>query len=811
MAFSPQGAQKHLGQPGVFLESRIGRRAVLIWLLALAACLTIVWRSQFTADMSTFLPKNPTPQQQLLVDQLKEGSLSRLLLIGIEGADGAGRARLSRELATRLQASGEFASVRNGDAAAMARDREILFKYRYLLSPAVTGERFSVAGLHQAVGDSIDMLASPAGLMIKGLLPRDPTGEMMELLGSLDADGGPSTANGVWVSRDGRRAMLMAQTAASGADTDGQERALTGLRASFEGALAATGIGDARMVFSGTPAFSVDTRATIRSEVERLAILSAVGISCLLLFVYRSVTALVLGLLPVLSGALAGIAAVSLGFGSVHGITIGFGTTLIGEAVDYSIYYFVQSQAAERSDRSWLEAFWPTIRLGVLTSICGFASLLFSGFPGLAQLGLYSIAGLVAAAAVTRFVLPHLCPAGFRIRDTRAIGLRLALLASTLGRLRWGVLVLAGVAAAVVATHRDRLWNTGLGDISPMPPAALALNQSLRNDLGAPDQHYLIVVSAGEREAALLAAEQIASRLPALVDLGVITGFETPTRFLPSVATQRARQAALPGRTELSARLGQALGDLPLRPEKLTPFLDDAEAAAHMPLLTPEMLAGSTLGLAVESMLLQRHSGGTSGWIALLPLDAPTTGPSADRIEPAAIQQVLNDASQPRALFVDLSGESSRLYADYLDEAVLLSLAGLLAIVVLLAATLRSAARLARVLAPLMAAVLLVMAGLALAGERLTLLHLVGLLLIVAVGSNYALFFDRAEQQGGSEPQTLASLLIANCTTVIGFGVLAFSKLPILHAIGITVGPGAVLALLLSAVLAGRPQTNGSY
>ena len=68
MAFSPQGAQKHLGQPGVFLESRIGRRAVLIWLLALAACLTIVWRSQFTADMSTFLPKNPTPQQQLLVD-----------------------------------------------------------------------------------------------------------------------------------------------------------------------------------------------------------------------------------------------------------------------------------------------------------------------------------------------------------------------------------------------------------------------------------------------------------------------------------------------------------------------------------------------------------------------------------------------------------------------------------------------------------------------------------------------------------------------------------------------------------------------
>jgi predicted exporter len=784
-----------------------GGFAVPIWLLALAACLTIVWRSQFTADMSVFLPKSPTPEQQLLVDQLKDGSLSRLLLIGIEGADAPGRARLSRELATRLQASGEFSSVRNGDAAAMARDREILFNYRYLLSPAVTAERFGVAGLHQAIGDSIDLLASPAGLMIKGLLRRDPTGEMMELLGSLDAGSSLSTANGVWVSSNGQRAMLMAQTAASGSDTDGQERALTHLRGSFDAAATATGIGGARVVFSGTPTFSVDSRATIRSEVERLVIVSTVGIVGLLLLVYRSVTALVLGLAPVLSGALAGIAAVSVGFGSVHGITIGFGTTLIGEAVDYSIYYFVQSQAAERADRSWLQAFWPTIRLGVLTSICGFASLLFSGFPGLAQLGLYSIAGLVAAAAVTRFVLPQLCPAGFRVRDTRAIGQRLAQLLSTLGLWRWGVLVLAVIAVAVVVAHQDRLLHSTLADISATSPAALALDRSLRNDLGTPDQRYLVVVSADGREAALLAAEQIANRLRALVDQGVIAGLETPTRFLPSVATQRARQAALPERAELTTRLGQALKGLPLRPEKLTPFLDDAEAVARMPLLTPETLAGSTLGLAVESLLLQRRAG---GWLALLPLAAPTTGRNAGHIEPAAIQQVLDAAGQPGALFVDLSAESNRLYADYLDEAIWLSLAGLLAIVVLLAVTLRSVARLAGVLAPLMAAVLLVIAGLALAGERLTLLHLVGLLLIVAVGSNYALFFDRGEQQGGSEPQTLASLLIANCTTVIGFGVLAFSKLPILHAIGITVGPGAVLALLLSAILARRPQTSGS-
>jgi predicted exporter len=48
----------------------------------------------------------------------------------------------------------------------------------------------------------------------------------------------------------------------------------------------------------------------------------------------------------------------------------------------------------------------------------------------------------------------------------------------------------------------------------------------------------------------------------------------------------------------------------------------------------------------------------------------------------------------------------------------------------------------------------------------------------------------------------LSSLVLASTTTLIGFGVLAFSKVPVLQAIGATVGPGAVLALLFSAVLA---------
>ena len=45
---------------------------------------------------------------------------------------------------------------------------------------------------------------------------------------------------------------------------------------------------------------------------------------------------------------------------------------------------------------------------------------------------------------------------------------------------------------------------------------------------------------------------------------------------------------------------------------------------------------------------------------------------------------------------------------------------------------------------------------------------------------------------------------LANLTTTIGFGTLGLSSVPVLHAVGVTVGPGAVLALLLSAVFVPR-------
>jgi predicted exporter len=114
-------------------------------------------------------------------------------------------------------------------------------------------------------------------------------------------------------------------------------------------------------------------------------------------------------------------------------------------------------------------------------------------------------------------------------------------------------------------------------------------------------------------------------------------------------------------------------------------------------------------------------------------------------------------------------------------------------------------------MAPFVAGVLFVAAWHVLGGTRLSIFHLVGLLLVAAIGSNYSLFFDRlATRDSGDARRTLASLALANLTTVTGFGILAISSIPVLHAIGSTVALGTFATLLFAAMTAQLPPRYNS-
>ncbi len=773
-----------------------GRSGVLaIWAGLLVLGLVLVAQARYVADLSAFMPRAPDARQQMLLDQLRDGAVARIVMIGIEGGDAAARAKLSRRMAAGLRASGQFVGVLNGESAQQARDAAWLFSHRYVLSPAIRPERFSLAGLHAAVAGSIDSLSGDMGTLTAQWFARDPTGEMQVLAERFSAHAQPSSEDGVWVSRDGARAVLLAYTTAAGSDTEAQARALAEIRREFS-ALGPAAQGT-RLVMSGTGVLSVASRNTIQGTVTRLASVSLLLVVAILFSVYRSPRLLLAGLLPVLSGAVAGIAMVSLFFAQVHALTLGFGTTLIGEAVDYSIYFFLQRGVMREEAH-----FWRTLWLGVLTSLAGFAALLFSAFPGLAQLGLYSVSGLTVAALVTRFVLPQIvAPDSVRLRDLTQAGVRLDRFIDRAAGLRWLLILLVVGACVGVVTHGGGIWNRQLSALSPVSRADQQLDAQLRSDMGAPDARYFVAIGAADAEHALQQAERVDPLLQRLVAARVIASYDSPAWVLPSQKLQRWRQAALPDAVQAPGLLTAALHGLPVQANRLDGFLADLEAARTAPVLTRADLTGTSFAMLYDTMFITRPG----GVLLLIPLQPPAG--AHGEIAIPRIDAALNAAGLRGIVVMDLLAETSGIFNSYLHEALLLCALGALAICVLLFAALRRIRRVARILLPLVATVVCVTGLLLASGVQLTILHLIGLLLTVAIGSNYALFFERDPALPDSDAerrQRQLSLVVANLTTVCSFSLLGFSGVPVLSYIGGTVGMGTWLALVFAAVFTRR-------
>jgi predicted exporter len=763
-----------------------GRTAVLVWLMLLAG--SGYWLTRHlavTTDLSAFLPAAASPAQQILIGQLRNGIASRLLLLGIDGNDARTLARASEQLAQRLDDSGQFMSVSNGAPSRLLREQQLLFSLRYVLSPDVTPQRFSAEGLRQLLEEGLELLASPLGMAYRQNFPADPTGEMHAII-RLHAGTGvrPEAGHGAWLTADGRRALLVAETRAAGFEIDAQEQALDAIRQAYS----AVATPDMQLQIAGPGLAASVARTTIRTDAVRASLLSAAAAMLILFSVYRAARPVALSALPALSGMVAGVTAVGLWFGEVHGITLAFGAILIGEAIDYPTYLYTHAARGEAAHGA-LSRVGATLRLAVLTTACGALAMLLSSFDGLAQLGLLLVSGVLTAGLVTRWVLPALTPTHILSRKRDRLPLDVApFLAGMRGRSRLAAALLAA-AAAVIALKQDRLWDDNLENLSPVPTQIKTLDASLRRQIGAPDVRHLVVVTGADHEQALEKSERIAVVLERAVAEKWITGYDLAARYLPSRRTQELRRAALPDSAILAANLRQAMTGLPFRADLFKPFLADVERARNAPWLNAQALQGSALGLRLETLLLPA----ATGWAALAPLSGVR--------DPQALDAALMAHGVQDVLLLDIKRETDTLVAGYRSESLKLFSFGLLCIAVLVLAGLRSLAMALRVLVPALGAAMLSAATLVAAGTGLTLFHMVALLLVVGIGINYALFFNRPARDGDEHALTLLALAAASLTTLCAALALALSGAPVLRAIGTAIALGTVYALILSILL----------
>ena len=770
------------------------------WLVTIAAML--FWlvtgmHERLRSDLTLFMPAGVNMQERLLLDELREGPAGRLLLLGIEGGDARTRSNISRQLVGQLSSSGLFSRVLNGAQPLNTDDWRQLFEYRYLLSPKVSVETFSVSALRSALQERLQDLASPLSSLYSRLIPADPTGELQVLEQALQPRQQPAKLDGVWASTDGARALLLVETHASNFDLNAQEQAVESIRTAFT-TLDRTG--KLRLLISGPGAYAVLSRDEIRSESTLLSLAASALVALILFIGYRSLPMILLSALPVLSAMVAGTAVVILWFGSIHGITLAFGITLLGITIDYPIHLLSHLKPDE-DPRLGLRRIWPTLRLGVITTSAAFLMMMTTGFDGLRQLGLFTLAGLATAALLTRWLLPEFITVPMRGQaavtedDTASTatgspGLGLA----TLNFLsRPPTLALLGIALCFglywLWVMHDQLWEDDLAALSPLPRHMIEQDRELRRQLNAPEVSQMLIITADTAEAALQQAEALQPQLKTLIDQKVIRDAELVTQFLPSIRTQRERQTQLPDQSGLQANLQQAMTDLPYRNGIFDPFIEAVEQSRTMPPLKPEETAQTLLGIKLASLL---HPSG-NGWLLMIPL--------AGVEDPQRLARSFNATGQSNVHYVNLRTLTQGFISKFRNEALDRLGWGTILMIAILALALRSPRQVAQALLPVFIAVILDLALLLALGQRLSLFHLVSLLVVVGISLDYSLFINRPRTTGQELSRTLHSLTVCFASTAAVFGLLALSDLPVLKAIGSTVVIGVTCGYIVSLSL----------
>ena len=775
------------------MSRRLGLRVVVlgIWTLAMACGLWLVTtRVAVHSELADLLPEGTTATQRLLLTQVRTGIAGRILLLAIDGGEPGALADASRAFSQRLLATGHFDVVGNGAQVLAKSDQDVLFKSRYLLSRHISPEAFSVESLRHALEQRLDDLRSPLAALIKETIPGDPTGEFLGILNDWSGREGPEKYRGVWMSGDHSKALLVAETKAAGFDADAQAAVQRDIRKTFD---ALPDRPDSlRLLMSGPGVFAAEIKQTIEAEVWWLSTAASTLVLLFLFASYRSAALVLLSVIPLSTGIVAGMLAVHSWFGFIHGITLGFGITLLGIVDDYPIHLFSHLNV-RGSAPAVIRAIWPTMRLGVLTTVIGFSSLLLAGFPALAQLGLFAVAGLVTGALVTRWVLPACVPPSFVPRDVpRGIVPALARLT------RVKPLVPAAVILATFALlwSDTPLWQTDLASLSPVSEDGKRLDQQLRRELGAPDLRDLLVIEGQTAEEVLQRGEAVTAQLEQLRTDGLVAGYELVSASLPSRRSQQARQQALPERSVLEDNLRAALTGLPFASGLFAPFLEAVETARTQPLLDRDAFRGTALGLKLASLLFEQQG----RWLAVVPLRG-----LADR--PRLLATVAGWQA-PGVAYVDLKEESNRLMTAYRDRTVAIVLWGLLVIAAVLAVGLKSVKVVWPVLLPMMSALVVVAALVNVAGESLSLFHVATFLLVIGLGLDYALFFNRPEGGDDERARTLYGLLVCSTTTILVFGVLACSTIPVLHAIGLTAATGSFFCLLFAGMMAEKESAG---
>jgi predicted exporter len=763
------------------------RFAAIAWLATVVAAASFLgWHAYrglpLNTDLMSLLPREGQDSAAQRARDAVSQTLARRVLVLVGHASRAEARAAARSLSESLDATGLLEPETVSGAQALAKLGQLYFPHRAgllsdgdrVLLEAGRGEELSKRALAQAfgvggTGESLISRGDPF-LLLPAFLMQLPS-PMPRVVwddGLLSLSEGGKT----WV-------LLVRSLAREPFALDVQEK-LAKAYAETTATLKAAHQG-IELHRTGAVFFAEAGARTAMAEASALGTLSLGATILLILVVFRRLGPLLRNALAGLIGAGAGMACCLALFGEVHVLTLLFGTSLLGVVVDYGLHYSsTEFDAHAGTPGERLASIMPGLQLSLVMAMIGYVALALAPLHGLRQIAVFSVSGLAAAFATVVLWFPLLD----RGRGTRAAGWVLEAARQPFdfwvaGRWRFVRLGLLGVGATVAIVGLARI-ETGddVRRMQALAPELVREQEAIFAVTGAKAGSEFLLFEAADDETALRRQEAIRPILARLKAQGAIAGTLLPADLVPSAERQHENRSLVE----------KALD--PLLPSHYTVLgLGGAQPAR------------STSDAAPLTLDQAARSGALDVLRSLVLAPGVHVGLLQGLSQQDQVRAALSQA--PGVRLVEPASEVSALFARYRERTVTL-LAVSLALMCILFAFRYGWPGAVWVMLPPAATMALTLAVLSLGGAPFNFFHAMAMVLVLAIGTDYAVFC--AESRDDTRSTTMVAILLAATLTLLSFGLLATSSAPAIGSFGAAMLIGITLAFAL-APLASRCQS----
>lgn len=501
-----------------------------------------------------------------------------------------------------------------------------------------------------------------------------------------------------------------------------------------------------------------------QNDISTIGSISVIGIILLIMSIFRSVIPIFLSLLSIFIGIVCGLVAVLASFGQIHIMTLVMSTSIIGIAIDYSLHYLTERllHGDQESPYASLKKLISTLFIALCTSFIAYLVLLIAPFPGLKQLSMFAIFGLIGAFMTVICWYPILVN---KLPVRQHVGQRILTRWLDIWQNKKTQWLLVSSALIFIGIGLSNLKiDDNIGKLQALPAELQQQEQQIIDITGQTSDQKWFIVFGDSAEQTLQRLENFIPKLEQAKSNGWFTQYQSIN--LPSIGKQKRNIALIDQYTpEIIAKLNQIGFAIK------TPSLQETNT-----FITPNLWEQSEISHGKKLL-----------WLSL------KTSESATLIPISGINN-LTEISQMSQIdegiyWLDRRSEFTTMFTHYRVYLTKLIIGSVIAICICFMVYNRKHGIKTGLKSTLPT---LLSIGIALSvhgmiDQTLNLFSMLALILVIGIGIDYSLFLSNRKSQTQS---ALLAVTMAAITTLLSFGLLIISHTTAIMGFGLVLTSG---------------------